>query len=204
VRAARAQAETLTRSADDRRERSAVIQWRRLDTPGSESALLRQTEEGWLLTGFAVFLHGREPCALGYAVACSEDWRTLSANVFGHVGTKRQDYRIGAGQNGWNLNGRKCPRLQGCIDIDLGFSPATNLLPIRRLQLGEGESADVEAAWFRFPRMELAPLAQKYTRETGNRYRYESPDNRFACTLETNRDGFVTAYPGYWSREPAP
>ena len=34
---------------------------------------------------------------------------------------------------------------------EMGFSPSTNLVPIRRLSLTVGEEADVKAAWLPFP-----------------------------------------------------
>lgn len=180
---------------------SIAIQWRRLDTPGSESALLEETTGGWLLTGSAVFLHENQPCGLAYTIECATDWRTLSANISGHVGINRHDFLIDVIENSWRKNGKDYPKVMGCIDIDIGFSPSTNLLPIRRLPLAVGESIEVKAAWLQFPSMELIPLPQIYTRETGTKYRYESPENDFLCMIETNQDGFVTSYPGFWHEE---
>jgi hypothetical protein len=40
-------------------------------------------------------------------------------------------------------NGAAVSAVEGCIDIDLKYSPSTNLLPIRRLNLAIGESAEV-------------------------------------------------------------
>jgi len=179
----------------------AAIQWRRLDTSGSEAAILEQAEGGWLLTGRAVFLHEAKPCGFSYTIRCAENWRTLSAGISGHVGIDSYDYRIRVEEGSWTINDEVRPRLEGCIDIDLGFSPSTNLLPVRRLQLAAGQSAEVSAAWLRFPHMEFSPLLQKYTRESNNTYRYESPENGFACTIEVNQAGFVTEYPGFWSSE---
>lgn len=42
-----------------------------------------------------------------------------------------------------------------CVDIDLNFSPSTNLLPIRRFDLSVGASAIVRAAWLRFAGMDV-------------------------------------------------
>ncbi len=50
----------------------------------------------------------------------------------------------------WTANDVVQPALQGCTDIDMGFSPSTNLLPIRRLNLVIGASAPDRAAWVRF------------------------------------------------------
>jgi hypothetical protein len=33
----------------------------------------------------------------------------------------------------WRLNDLEISGLDECVDLDLGFTPATNLLPIRRL-----------------------------------------------------------------------
>jgi len=177
--------------------------WRRLDTPGSESALLEEVSDGWLLTGTAVFLHEHQPCALSYTIKCAEDWSTLSALISGHVGLNRSDFRINIIEDTWFVNREEQPQVKGCIDIDIGFSPSTNLLPIKRLSLEIGESAKVKAAWLQFPSMKLTPLLQIYTRESDARYRYESSENGFVCMIDTDLYGFVTSYPGFWHAEGA-
>jgi len=89
------------------------------------------------------------------------------------------------------------------MDIDLGFSPATNLLPIRRLGLVVGEEVEVTAAWLPFPSLEFETLAQAYRREGERTYHYESGSGAFVRTLEINDAGFVTSYPGLWQAEGA-
>ena len=37
-------------------------------------------------------------------------------------------------------------KLDGCIDVDLKSSCCTNTIPVHRLQLGVGQSADAPAA----------------------------------------------------------
>ncbi len=89
----------------------------------------------------------------------------------------------------------------GCIDLDLNFSPSTNLLPIRRLALTVGETADVRAAWLRFPSFKLEPLPQQYRRIGETTYRYESAGGQFIADLKVNRSGFVVDYPSIWQAE---
>jgi hypothetical protein len=96
----------------------------------------------------------------------------------------------------WRLNGFDCPAVAGCIDVDLNFSPATNTLPIRRLDLAPGHESAVRAAWLRFPGFALEPLAQLYRRTSDATYRYESDGGRFSADLEINASGLVTRYPG--------
>ena len=101
----------------------------------------------------------------------------------------------------WRLNGADCPDVTGCIDVDLNFSPSTNLLTIRRLELEVGEEAKVRAAWLRFPSFALEPLEQLYRRIDATTYHYESAGGEFVARLQVNADGFVVNYPNFWRAE---
>jgi uncharacterized protein len=180
------------------------ILWRRLDQPGHDSALLRETVAGAIIEGTSVFDESGRPCRLDYRVVCDAAWRTLSARVTGWIDTTTLDVAMGVdAARAWTLNGEPCPDLQGCEDIDLSFSPATNLLPIRRARLVIGERISVRAAWLRFPLVRLESLDQTYERVSESKYRYESGGGSFVATLETNTAGFVTQYPGLWQLEAA-
>lgn len=93
--------------------------------------------------------------------------------------------------------------MAGCIDLDLNFSPSTNLLPIRRLGLAIGQEAVARAAWLRFPSFTLEPLEHLYRRIDATTYRYESAGGRFVTELQVNAAGFVTYYPNFWQVEVA-
>lgn len=181
---------------------SATILWRRLDEPGHEVARLTALDSFWHLTGTAVFAHGGQPCRLDYLVICDSRWRTVSAHVFGWVGaeTIKIDVSVDSARR-WRLQGTERPEVDGCIDVDINFSPSTNLLPIRRLALGIGQEAKVQAAWLRFPGFTLEPLEQLYRRLDVGTYRYESAGGRFAVDLQVNAEGFVTRYTGFWLAE---
>jgi hypothetical protein len=179
-----------------------TIIWRRLDLPGHEWARLTQLDDGWQLDGTAVFVHAAQPCKLDYAIVCDGGWRTSAARITGAAGDRAIDLNILVDEsNGWRLNGIHCPEVDGCIDIDLGFSPSTNLLPIRRLGLAVDDEADVRAAWLPFPSLAFEPLPQRYCRESERTYRYESRGGQFVRVLEVNSAGFVVRYPGVWEEE---
>lgn len=91
--------------------------------------------------------------------------------------------------------------IAGCTDIDLNFSPSTNLLPIRRLGLAIGEEKAIIAAWLRFPGFHIEPLQQSYRRLSQDSYRYQSGGGRFETELKVNSHGFVTLYPALWQLE---
>jgi len=173
--------------------------WRRLDSPGFEASRLRRGTRGWVLEGVAVFV-AEEPCRLDYRIRMDAAWRTRDAQVNGWVGGRSLSIDVDVDANGkWVQNDVECAAVAGCIDVDLGFSPSTNTLPIRRLDLAVGQSAVVRAAWLPFPLFELQVLEQRYTRTSQNVYAYEA--GTFRSTLDVGELGVVERYAGLWQRE---
>lgn len=179
-----------------------TILWRGSCFPGHEAGRLFSLNSRWHLTGTAVFSHQLQPCRLDYLVVCDPGWHTRSGQVRGWVGRSLIDIELVVDpEQHWRLNGVECPDVTGCIDLDLNFSPATNLLPIRRLGLAIGQAAPVKAAWLRFPTFALEPLLQVYHRLDETTYRYESGQGQFVADLRVNPTGFVTNYSGLWQAE---
>src|SRR5919109_4015018 len=178
------------------------ILWRRLDRPGHESARLRSHHSSWHLTGTAIFAHNQRPCRLDYLVRCDAAWHTFSGKVAGWVGNQTIEIELAVdAARRWWLNGTECPAVAGCIDLDLNFSPSTNLLPIRRLGLAIGQAAKVQAAWLRFPSFTLEPLAQLYRRLDLATYRYESGGGGFVTELQLNAAGVRDPFPNFFQLE---
>jgi hypothetical protein len=179
-----------------------AILWRRLDTPGHESSRCVAHDSSWHLVGTAVFAHNEQPCRLDYTVVCNAAWQTISSTVQGWVGdhTIALEVSVDATRRWW-LNGTECLPVVGSTDIDLNFSPATNLLPIRRLGLAIGQEAQVQAAWLRFPSFALEPLEQLYRRLDVTTYRYTSAGGKFTTDLQVNAAGFVTLSPHFFQVE---
>lgn len=181
---------------------AASILWRGLFFEGHESCRLFSSGDEWHLEGTAVFSHEQHPCRLSYYIVCDEAWHTRSAQVEGWLGDDGIDLQIRADLNGhWWLDEVEQPQVLGCIDIDLNFSPSTNLIPIRRLGLAVGEAGEVHAAWLRFPSFKLERLSQQYRRLDENTYRYESAGGQFVAELKVNSAGFVIEYPSLWQAE---
>jgi hypothetical protein len=178
-----------------------TILWKSVPWPGHETARLIAHDAGFLLEGAAAFAHEGQSCRLDYVIECDAAWATRRATVEGWVATRAIDVAIEVANGVWTLNGDAQPQLAGCIDVDLNFSPSTNLLPIRRLNLGIGESGDVRAAWLRFPSFALEVLEQRYTRVAGDRIRYESLTTNFAAELRVSANGFVVEYENVWIAE---
>jgi len=91
--------------------------------------------------------------------------------------------------------------LSDAVDIDLAVSPFTNTLPIRRLRLEEGETADIVTAYISSPGAEVLADPQRYTCLKKNAlYRYASLDSDFTRDIEVDEQGLVTLYPGLFRR----
>ncbi len=133
-----------------------------------------------------------------YVIKCRPNGETASAVVTGWIGDEEVDIEIIAEAGEWRYNGVSQPKVSGCVDIDINFSPVTNLLAIRRLEPQVGQKVDTLAAWLKFPGLTLEPLPQSYHRISESKYRYESANGAFKSYLEVNNVGFVTHYPELW------
>jgi hypothetical protein len=87
--------------------------------------------------------------------------------------------------------------LYGAFDVDLGGSPLTNTLPIRRLDLARAENGvahRLSVAWVLLPSLEVVQADQIYTSLGPGKIRYAG--ETFSADLVIDDDGFVIDYPG--------
>ena len=181
---------------------SIAALWRRLDAPGHDACRLDEVEDGWLLHGAAVFRLDGAPARLDYFVDCDRAWHTRGASVEGWVGAQAIAITIVHTADGqWLLDDVAVPGLDDCIDVDFGFTPATNLIQLRRVALVVGEAANVPVAWLDVPANTLERLDQRYHRLTDATYDYESPRFSYHAVLEATPEGFARRYPDLWEME---
>ncbi|HET6861536.1 MAG TPA: putative glycolipid-binding domain-containing protein [Pyrinomonadaceae bacterium] len=179
-----------------------AIVWKSIFLNGHEYCRVLHDASFNFLVGSAIFSKDQRPTRLDYSIKCDSHWRSLSAEVSGWLGDEQVDLQIFVKDGRfWFLNGEEQKELEGCVDVDLNFSPSTNLLPIRRLNLRVGEVAEVKAGWLRFPSFKLEPLRQSYRRIDETTYRYESGGGTFGKDLRVNPMGLVTSYPDIWEVE---
>jgi hypothetical protein len=180
----------------------ASVLWRRLDAPGHDACRLVRRAAGWALDGAAAFSENGVPARLTYDVACDRGWRTERGEVAGWVGDRPVAFEVVRTAAGlWILNGTAVADLERCVDLDLGFTPATNLLQLRRCALAAGQAADVPVAWLDVARGALDLLPQRYERRGETAYWYEAPRFDYAALLEVDTAGFIRRYPGLWEAE---
>ncbi|MEQ8291899.1 MAG: putative glycolipid-binding domain-containing protein [Roseovarius sp.] len=180
----------------------ATARWRALDREGEDTCRLCPAAHGWLLVGHARFRDEGGFAALDYVVRCDADWQTLSADIAGVHDAREVRLRVLRDNGTWLLNEAEQPGLDGAADIDLSFTPATNLMPLRRLLEGRETSLQSSAAWLHYPEPALLRLDQTYAR-TGQPdvMSYMAEQTDYATQLTFDRAGFVTLYPELWEGE---
>ena len=178
-----------------------VVVWKSLLINGTDHCAVWHTAEGWLLRGTAIgVLKDQRPILAQYEIHCDSNWLTHWVQVENTIGKDTKTLTLTVeSRGGWRCSGEELSDLRGCDHVDLAVTPATNTLPIRRLDLQIGHSKSVVAACITFPELEIRPLSQRYTRLAKNTYRYES-DTGSPAEIVVDDFGLVTTYPGGWER----
>ncbi len=163
------------------------------DIVGAERCQMVRRDGGWLLTGLVVAMYESAPLDVGYEVGVDDDWTTRSVSVVLNRLARPIALRLDRDPEGtWTIDGVAAPALRGCVDVDLGITPATNTLPIRRLDLPVGADSEIEVAWVRFPDLRVERGRQTYSRVADDVWRYAS--GGFAAELTVDSDGLVVRY----------
>ena len=156
-------------------------------------------------TGTVLGVAGGGAFHLVYEVRAASDWRVRSCAVRVEGASGRALRLASDGMGHWTDEaGQRLPALDGCLDVDIMVTPFTNTLPIRRLALVPGESAEIVVAYISVLDLAVRPARQRYTHLTqtaaGGAYRYEGLDTSFRADLTVDADGLVLDYPGIWRR----
>lgn len=177
--------------------RTIVARWRGWSGDGIEHLVLDERPDGFAVDSVVVADVG-----LRYRLSCDARWRVRTAQIE-RVGDGRVVSLASDGNGAWTIggDGTALPSVHGAIDIDIAATPFTNTLPIRRLALGAGESAEIVVAYVSVPELRVTAERQRYTcLEPGRLYRFESLDGDFTRDIEVDADGLVVTYPGLFRR----
>ena len=179
-----------------------LVLWRNLHAPGAEYCMLARASGSWELTGTIVTTLAERPVQATYTVSCSRNWEMQAVMVILTEGdvARSKVWTVDKNQR-WYEAGDEVKRLRDCSVVDIGLTPATNTIPIRRWQLEVGQTKEITAAWITFPDLEIKKSKQQYTRIADNRYHYESATA--TAELEVDEHGLVITYEGGWERTAA-
>ncbi len=181
------------------------VLWTPLQQIGLEQLHLVENDTGVIADGLVLGIEHATPFRLWYQVQTDSDWhvRECHLQVGGEKGQALHLFPDGLGY--WtDAAGIAYSTLDGCLDVDISTTPFTNTLPIRRLALAPGESADLLVAYITVPELSVRPVQQRYTclsrTASGGLYRYEGLDRGFTADLHVDTQGLVVDYPGIWKR----
>jgi hypothetical protein len=187
-------------------DRNLEAMWAPWDGPGLEHLRLRIGEDGAEAEGDVVGEEDGAYFRAHYVVRCDAGWRTREL-IVDPLDERDRLHLRSDGEGGWqDASGATLPELRGCIDVDLSATPFTNTLPIRRLDLREGESSEIAVVYVNVPAMRLDVSSQRYTclerTPGGGLYRYEDEGvfRGFTADLPVDENGLVLDYPGIFRR----
>ena len=129
------------------------VAWRRTDEVlADEHCTLTVRDSGSSLIGTVLGSEAGVPVRIEYRVLTDGAGLTTAAHVRDQRGFEQRTLTVERSSKGaWTVDGKAAPALKGCTDIDLGCSPSTNTLPIRRLRLASAPRTTIQAAWVLFP-----------------------------------------------------
>ncbi len=179
-----------------------TVRWRPAAGDGLEHLTIEALGDGGVeLRSVIVGERGGIAYGARYRIRCDAGWR---AREFGIETTDGRGLAMTSTEPGrWrDANGTDRSELDGCLDVDLAATPATNTLPIRRLDLRAADGpVELSVLWVPFDTFEPFRDEQRYAAlENGRLYRFEAVDGGFAADLAVDGDGLVLDYPGLFAR----
>jgi hypothetical protein len=187
-----------------------LVVWEGIDDWRAEVAEVELTDDGVCATGTQLGVDPM-PYRLDYTLEAREQFITtrLQVEVTGE-GWSRRLHLMHDGAGRWTCDagadgkvdlpppGGDARALAGALDCDLGLSPLTNLMPVRRHRLNELAGAcDLVMAWVFVPALEVVPYGQRYehVRRDVVRFVDRGLSPGFEAELELDADGLVRLYP---------
>nr|WP_303047816.1 putative glycolipid-binding domain-containing protein [Thalassospira lucentensis] len=183
--------------------------WTDWDGNGLERCFMSQDDNQLILEGV---VSGTREGTYGayYSVRTDALFRTREVLVK-YIGG-RTLHIAANGDGNWHdiLSDQPIPSLDGCFDVDIGVTPATNSLAIKRLGLAPQASQHIVAAYVPLPSQISGdflpqPVQQRYScLIEGKLYRYEGLFRGFCAELAIDDAGLVIDYPDTFRRVVAP
>jgi uncharacterized protein len=199
-----------------------LLLWRGLDEWRAEAACVDLDDRGVRATGTQLGVDP-VPYRLDYELDASDGFVTRTLEVEATGGGWTRSMRLERDGGVWRCvteeegeaplppAGGEVAALGEALDCDLGFSPLTNTMPIRRHALHESPGAeDFVMAWVAVPELGLHASAQRYEHvrrhDDGAVVRFVDRGlfEGFTAELELDSDGLVRVYPGLARRVEAP
>jgi uncharacterized protein len=169
-----------------------TARWSTWDGHDVEVTDFRWENEAWTISGQVA----RE--RIQYVLRLSASWQVRQFLLFRDL--DEPDLWLATdGTARWGeMNGAHRSELDGCYDIDLACTPLTQSLPIRRLPLHVGDSAELPVVTIDVETLEVRPVTHRYLRLDTHRWAFEHDDQ--SVEFEVDQHGLLVDYPQQFRR----
>jgi uncharacterized protein len=171
-----------------------TARWQTWDTAHDEVLTLRWENEGWTATGEV----GRE--RIHYVMRLSPLWQVRQMLLFRDM--EEPDLWLATDGSGrWGeMNGAHRTELDGCRDLDLGCTPFTLMLPVKRLPVDIGDEFEVPVISVDVETLSVVRSSRSFARVSQRSWRYrEAPEGEIR-DLTLDEYGLVLDDPGRFRR----
>lgn len=176
--------------------------WQHKESSGWEHVRVIADHPGWtVFDSILVREHDGQVLRGGYTLVTDKQWQTLEVRLMieSAPGSMEGIHLLTEGDGRWtDANENHMPELDGCLDVDIQWSPLSNTLPINRIPLQEGEEAEVQVAYISLPELRVYPARQRYQRLNDDTVRFTT--EQFQRDILVDTEGYVTEYPGLFTR----
>lgn len=178
--------------------------WKSEEAPGFEHVRIDPGHPEWtVFDSMFVREHDGQIRRGGYTLIVDKAWRTLELRIMVEQapGSMVAQHLLASGDGSWkDADSNPIPALDGCIDVDIQWSPLTNTLPLRRLDIQAGESENIKVAYVSLPDFGTRLMEQTYSRIDPGTVRYQSRAGTSVHDLRIDDEGYVIDYPGLFHR----
>ena len=175
-----------------------TVQWTTWAGDGDEKTTIRWENEAFTVSGAVSNAPGREH--IQYVLRLTATWQVRQFLLFRDL--DEPDLWLATDGSGrWGeMNGAHRTELDGCYDIDLACTPLTQTLPIRRLPLLDGDTAELPVVTVDPDTLEVRADLHRYTRLGARRWQHELAGEGLTTEFEVDQFGLVVDYPALFRR----
>ena len=169
-----------------------TARWVTWDGDSDEVTDFRWENEGWTISGQVA----REK--VQYVVRLTASWQVRQFLLFRDL--EEPDLWLATdGTARWGeMNGAHRVELDGCYDVGLPCTPLTHSLPIRRLPLHVGDSAELPVVAIDVETLDVRAVTHRYVRLDTHRWAFTSGDH--AVEFDVDQHGLLIDYPDRFRR----
>lgn len=168
--------------------------WAAWGGEGDEHLTLLWENEGWTASGVV----SRE--RVQYVLRLSPTWQVRQFILFRDLDEPDLWLATDGGGRWGEMNGAHRVELDGCYDIELAITPFTNTLPIRRLPLHVGHTADVSVAVIDVETLDVHAEHRRYTRAGSHHWVVTDLDGGAVSEFDVDEHGLVLDVPQQFRR----